>query len=449
MTGPVQGEHTAAGPVAPSAVTDPLARLDLCDFEQMLGGDTVRPIRQGAITFGRPLAYEIGLDVFPPAFRDLRDARRWRYVRLVLPFALEARAQRQEFVDVTIRLRRAGPEAFGLDLEPPLPIGPGGLPAVLGAVPIPLNLPAAPGEPVLAGSIAVEVNGYGSDSVGWSLRDADGGPLADGSYVVAAVLRMPPTATTVSGELSALASLRWPYLGSMQLSRPRTRYPEQFSTPIILLEADGTPTSAATVPNRTGPSAIGTGTTRLCLAADAEAYSSRDVHGQLALQRRFVEVLDTAAQYAGLDRGLWQWQEQGDGQLVLLPLGLDEPRAVADLLRELAVALRHLNRDLRDDARLRLRLAIHTGLVYPAHNGYAGDAVIHVSRLLDSAPLRTALREAAGADLAVAVSAVVYDEIVRHEPRDLRANRFRPVTVEIPSKKFRADAWIAVADEYA
>ncbi|WP_329100355.1 hypothetical protein OG792_18050 [Micromonospora sp. NBC_01699] len=67
----------------------------------------------------------------------------------------------------------------------------------------------------------------------------------------------------------------------------------------------------------------------------------------------------------------------------------------------------------------------------------------------DSAELRTALREATGADLAVAVSATVYDEIVRHEPRDLRANRFRRVTVDIRGKNFRADAWIAVTDEYA
>lgn len=243
----------------------------------------------------------------------------------------------------------------------------------------------------------MEVSGHGGDSLGWTLRNATGGTLPAGTYVLGAVLRLPPSATVLSGELSASTSMRRPYLDAFRLSRPRTRHPEPFAVPIAVRER-GRPAIEAREP-AADETPEGTGSRRLCVAADAESYSSRDVRGQLDVQRRLVEVLEAATRYAGLDRNLWTTQPQGDGELALLPLGLDEPRAVADLLRELAVALRRLNRGLVPQARLRLRVAVHTGMVYPGRNGFAGSAVVQVCRLRDSDDLRRTLREAASADL--------------------------------------------------
>ncbi|WP_089154638.1 hypothetical protein [Micromonospora sp. NBS 11-29] len=423
----------------PDGETAEPVRQDLVEFEQMLGGDTIRAVPQGTVEFGRPLAYEIGLECFPPGFRALSDAGDWRYVRVVLPVTIGLLPGRRELTGMTVRLRRAAPEALALDLEPPRRVGADGLPAVLGSRPFGVTPPPPPDGAALDPGVAVEVSGHGGDSLGWTLRDATGGTLPAGTYVLGAVLRLPPSATVLSGELSASTSMRRPYLDAFRLSRPRTRHPEPFAVPIAVRERDRPAVEAREpAPDETPE---GTGSRRLCVAADTESYSSRDVRGQLDVQRRFVEVLETATRNAGLDRNLWTTQPQGDGELALLPLGLDEPRAVADLLRELAVALRHLNRGLVPQARLRLRVAVHTGMVYPGRNGFAGSAVVQVCRLRDSDDLRRTLREAASADLGAALSEPIYEEL-RQFPSGLALDRFVRVSLDIPEKGFRAVTWL-------
>lgn len=95
---------TAPGPGGEAAVP---VRQDLVEFEQMLGGDTIRAVPQGTVEFGRPLAYEIGLECFPPGFRALSDAGDWRYVRVVLPVTIGLLPGRRELTAMTVS--SAGP----------------------------------------------------------------------------------------------------------------------------------------------------------------------------------------------------------------------------------------------------------------------------------------------------------------------------------------------------
>ena len=186
------------------------------------------------------------------------------------------------------------------------------------------------------------------------------------------------------------------------------------------------------------------GIRRLCMAVDLEHYSLRDNPGQVEAQRLLVQLLKEASDSAGLDRIYWDTQPTGDGEVALLPPGVDEARVIADFVHELRIALYQRNRILGADARLRLRVALHQGITHLAENGFGGSAVVVVCRLLNSRELKAALKDNPAADLVLIVSDQLYRDIVEHNYRDLRADSFTKVHVRDRAKSFEADAWIHV-----
>jgi len=158
------------------------------------------------------------------------------------------------------------------------------------------------------------------------------------------------------------------------------------------------------------------------------------------MQAGFVAVMEQAAEAARLTRDTWFTQPAGDGELALLPASEPEPRVVDDFVRELDAALLRRNRGLERDERLRLRLAIHYGVAYPAPNGLAGQGVVAVSRLLNWEPLRQVLAAAEGANLVVILSARVFEETVQQGHTSYRPEAFRKVSVR--NKEYSGDAWI-------
>jgi hypothetical protein len=177
----------------------------------------------------------------------------------------------------------------------------------------------------------------------------------------------------------------------------------------------------------------------LLMACDATGYGRGDDQLQDAMQAGLIKVLDEAATGARLVRSEWDRNSTGDGELALLPATVSEPRVVDDFIRELCAALARHNRHLADHARLRLRVAIHYGIAYPASNGYSGQGVVVVSRLLDSAPLREAMKQT-DTELALILSDGVYQETVAGGHTSLRPAEFR--AVDVRNKEFAARAWI-------
>lgn len=190
----------------------------------------------------------------------------------------------------------------------------------------------------------------------------------------------------------------------------------------------------------------GHGVRRLCVAVDLERYSRRDNPGQQAAQAGMVRVLREAGERAALERAHWATQQQGDGELALLPPGVDEARVIALLVRELRAGLFQYNRHANASARLRMRVAIHQGITYVAENGFAGDAVNVVCRLRDAPPAKTALERYRKADLVLIVSQTIYEDVIAHDVYDLRSEEFSRVHVELQDKGFNAPAWIYVSD---
>ncbi|GAA3781237.1 hypothetical protein GCM10022225_82020 [Plantactinospora mayteni] len=188
---------------------------------------------------------------------------------------------------------------------------------------------------------------------------------------------------------------------------------------------------------------------RVLVAVDMESYSVRDNVLQYRAQQALQKIMQSACDEAGLDRAKWRVQQGGDGQLAILPAGTSE-RVVATRLTPLIDRLlREHNRGLAPEARVRLRLAVHEGPVHlDGANGYPGDAVVDVCRLVDSPQLKNALRRFPGAEAALIVSDRIYQDVVRHY-QDLRPEHFLRVMASLPDKKFEAPAWIYVPGENA
>lgn len=181
------------------------------------------------------------------------------------------------------------------------------------------------------------------------------------------------------------------------------------------------------------------------MAVDAAGYGSGDDQRHFAVQTGLLEALDQAAAATGLRRDLWLKQAMGDGELAILPRDEPEPVVVEDYPRELDAALTRWNESARTDYRIRLRIAIHFGAAMPADNGYAGQGVVAVSRLVDSRPVRDALTASPAANVAVILSRQVFDDVVRQNHVSLTESDFTKVRVQV--KEYQDEAWLKIAGQ--
>ncbi|MBN6053880.1 hypothetical protein JYK22_18205, partial [Nonomuraea sp. RK-328] len=180
----------------------------------------------------------------------------------------------------------------------------------------------------------------------------------------------------------------------------------------------------------------------LLVSSDAKGYGGGDDKRHEAIQAAFVQVQERAAREAGLGRGAWGIQPAGDGELAVLPSGEHEPTVVDAYVRCLDRALAEHNRGLPPEERVRLRVAIHYGVAYPAANGLAGQAVVEVSRLVNWKPLKKVLDVKDGANLVLILSDRVYRETVLQRHTSYKAEEFVQVCVQ--EKEFVGNAWIWV-----
>jgi hypothetical protein len=169
---------------------------------------------------------------------------------------------------------------------------------------------------------------------------------------------------------------------------------------------------------------------RTVLAVDVHHYSSARPLHQVDIQETLIDSLDTAATLSGLDRSGWYRQPQGDAEVAVLPADASEPAVVADLVQELTNRLARVNHVQDPALRLRLRVAVHSGMVHFGRNGLPGPAAVQTCRLLDSPALKRALASS-DADLALIVSDGLFRDIVEPGYRGLRAVDFTPVEVRL------------------
>ncbi len=197
--------------------------------------------------------------------------------------------------------------------------------------------------------------------------------------------------------------------------------------------------------HRTGSPALAR---RGLFGADIERYSSRSAPDQYEAQRTYEWALRRAARDAGIGVHTWLRQPAGDGEFAVLPEGVHEPRVIAVLLSSVAARLREYNQRHISELRVRLRVAVHHGLVQlDGATGCPGRHPVIVARLLDSGPVRDLLQSRPGINLAAIISDEVYQDVVLNRYEDLRPELFRAVYVNNPAKEFAAPAWLYSPEE--
>lgn len=183
---------------------------------------------------------------------------------------------------------------------------------------------------------------------------------------------------------------------------------------------------------------------RFVVGIDMQRYSTRVARRQAVLQRELDRILTDAAEAAGLSRAAWDRLPAGDGEIALLPPDVDLVAVVRRFVSELDLRLADHNDDHAPETRIRLRVAMHSGVLAPGTLGYVGPALVVLQRLLDSAPVRAALVDVPEANLAQIVSDVVHERAVVPELGGLRPRQFRRVAVDLPTKEFHQNAYLYV-----
>jgi hypothetical protein len=162
------------------------------------------------------------------------------------------------------------------------------------------------------------------------------------------------------------------------------------------------------------------------------------------MQRQLRKVAENAIGHAGVRWAKVEPENKGDGLLLLLPPGVDEPRVIPALVNGLCLALQQANRRALSSRRMRLRMALTQGIRHPGMTGAVGEAVIAAFRLVDSPAVRGALDMHPDRSLAVIVSDDLYNDVVAQKYPGLDPAEFASVKAEVTEKGFAAKAWTHV-----
>jgi hypothetical protein len=258
--------------------------------------------------------------------------------------------------------------------------------------------------------------GVQSSRFGWIYEDPRGTLLLPRNYGMHAILAVPDDATEITGTVGAKVSVA----GHAESGWTRL----DFTVPLP----------------PAGPAPAGGPAVHLCMAADVVGYSRRINAVTKRIQQELVTLLAQARRAAGIPDGAVRPQPQGDGQFTVLPGGIDESAVIPALLGEFDRGLRELN--AAADDRLRMRVALHRGLLEEGANGWIGTSSIAVHRILNSDQLRAVLTEHPTSDYVLGVPDVLYRDVFVHAMQPPLPEQFTEAEVSVPEKGFVERAWL-------
>lgn len=172
------------------------------------------------------------------------------------------------------------------------------------------------------------------------------------------------------------------------------------------------------------------------LVADIERFSSRDGTEQMRTREAMYGEFQDA--FTEQSWAACVHEDRGDGLLVVIPQQIPKAAVLGEILPRLESAL---GRRRRGDPLLRMRIAVHAGDVSFDEHGIGGHAVNRTFRLCDSDPLRRAIGTARS-DLAVLVSDVIHEDVVRGGYAGIAPQAFHSVDVRVKETAVRA--WLHV-----
>jgi hypothetical protein len=180
---------------------------------------------------------------------------------------------------------------------------------------------------------------------------------------------------------------------------------------------------------------------RMGFVLDVVGYGARSAPLRSDVQRRLPRLVSTMLLQCGMALESVEHEWTGDGINVVIPADADPTVALPVLLRALAALLGEDN--ARGDDRMRLRMSVGIGLVENSTAGFGGPMIIEMSRMVNSAALRSALDAYPRADLVAAISDQAHSAIIRPGYPGIPGTQF--TRADVAEKEFRAPAWIWVS----
>jgi len=179
---------------------------------------------------------------------------------------------------------------------------------------------------------------------------------------------------------------------------------------------------------------------RTILLFDIEQFGKRDNVEQAYLRRMLYDVVDATLFAADVGETSRLRADRGDSVMELIDTQVSVPALAKTLLTETPALLHSKNRLIADSTRMRLRIVLSAGYVAVDElGGWVGRDLNHAVRLLDSSPLRDALK-ARGDDCVLCASDGVYQGVVSNGHLGVRPEDFHRVTVE--TKEGPTVAWL-------
>lgn len=187
---------------------------------------------------------------------------------------------------------------------------------------------------------------------------------------------------------------------------------------------------------------LGTSPTyRPMMVIDIERSAGR---GDVALggnRSVLMSVLREAFIESQIDWDACHREDTGDGVKVVTGPDVPKTRLIHPLVHGLAVRLRAHNQTAGPLTTVRVRVGVHAGDVHISDGRIVGGSLEFLARLADAPPLRHALAVApASVTVALAVSAHVYDEVVRHRYTGIDPETYHRVTFRV--KETSSTAWL-------
>lgn len=177
------------------------------------------------------------------------------------------------------------------------------------------------------------------------------------------------------------------------------------------------------------------------VALDVVGSGQLDDQLLLAVRADVRMIVGSVLARQGIDIASLESHDLGDGIRLVVP-GLITPPALLDpFVPNLDTALRQQRKRASAEARLRLRIAVHHGLVHQDGGSAAGEPLRITARLLDAAGVRQAIALADDANLVLVVSQQMFESVVRHG-YGLDPALYQKISVR--EKETAATAWIYV-----
>lgn len=178
------------------------------------------------------------------------------------------------------------------------------------------------------------------------------------------------------------------------------------------------------------------------VATDVVGSSARHDQLQLKMRDDLRGVLERTLRRQDLELADLAPSDLGDGFRLHAPAVVSPLAMVSPFVDNLVTELRIHRQSANERSRLRLRVAIHMGLLNrEAHGGWAGVVLSECARLLDAPAARDLIAEAPDVDLVLVVSEPVFDAVIR-QGYGPAPEQFRRIAVTVKESDFSAWAYL-------